>query len=112
MTGTAFAVDGAMFHGCSVSVVEKDNVVVKLLELINGYTAKIKKASSMEELEALVAECIEAMAAYEEKNSKEIAKMGKKLSVEERERYKQLLDNKLDAFKKACSDRATTLMGY
>ena len=114
VTGTGLAVTGrdAMLYGCGKSVVEKENVVDKLIELINGYTAKIKKASSMEELDALVAECIEAMAVYEEKNAKEITKTGMRLSEAERERYKQLLEKKLDDFKKACSDRATTLMGY
>ena len=114
VTGTGLAVTGrdAMLYGCGKSVVEKENVVDKLIELINGYTAKIKKASSMEELDALVAECIEAMAVYEEKNAKEITKTGMRLSEAERERYKQLLEKELDDFKKACSDRATTLMGY
>ena len=114
LTGTAFAVEGegAMLYASSVPVIETDNVVDKLLVLINGYIAKIKKASSMEELDALVAECIEAMAVYEEKNAKEIAKIGMRLSEAERERYKQLLEKRLDDFKKACSDRATTLMGY
>lgn len=114
VTGTGLAVTGgdAMLYSCGKSVVEKKNVVDKLIELINGYTAKIKKASSMEELDTLVAECIEAMAVYEEKNAKEISKTGMRLSEAERERYKLLLEKELDEFKKACSDRATTLMGY
>ena len=82
VTGTGLAVDGedAMLYGCGKSVVEKENVVDKLIGLINGYTVKIKKASSMEELDALVAECIEAMAVYEEKNAKEITKTGMRRS--------------------------------
>ena len=114
VTGTGLAVTGgdAMLYSCGKSVVEKENVVDKLIGLINGYTVKIKKASSMEELDVLVAECIEAMAVYEDKNAKEISKIGMRLSEAERERYKQLLEKELDDFKKACSDRATTLMGY
>lgn len=111
MAGTALATENVIEVKSGVTITQQENVVDRLIKLIEGYTKQINAAKTLDELKAVAVKCEEEMTAFEEKYADEIMAFGGTLTEEQMEKYEAKLEQVLEAFEAAAEKKAEELIG-
>ena len=107
MAGTALATENVIEVKSGVTITQQENVVDRLIKLIEGYTKQINAAKTLDELMAVAVKCEEEMTAFEEK----IMAFEGTLTEEQMEKYEAKLEQVLEAFEAAAEKKAEELIG-
>jgi DNA-binding transcriptional regulator YbjK len=111
MAGTALATENVIEVKSGVTITQQENVVDRLIKLIEGYTKQISAAKTLDELMAVAVKCEEEMTAFEEKYADEIMAFEGTLTEEQMEKYEAKLEQVLEAFEAAAEKKAEELIG-
>ena len=111
MAGTAVATENVIEVKSGVIITQQENVVDRLIKLIEGYTKQVNAAKTLDELMAVAEKCIEEMTAFEEKYADEIMAVEETLTEAQMEKYEAKLEQVLEAFEVATEKKTEQLIG-
>lgn len=95
----------------NVLMTQKENVIDKLIALINNYTKKVNAVKTPNELMAVAEQCATEMTAFEEKYADELMALEGTLTEAQQAAYEKKIEAEIAEFEAAVEKKIEELIG-
>lgn len=111
MAGTSFAAKtNIVVDKATASIQQKQNVVDKMISMINGFTKKINATKTLDELMKVGDLCYTDMMEFQEKYEKEMIAIKETLTEKQKQEYEKKIEKALVEFEAAINEKSNELM--
>ena len=111
MAGTSFAAKtNIVVDKATASIQQKQNVVDKMISMINGFTKKINATKTLDELMKVGDLCYTDMMEFQEKYEKEMRAIKETLTEKQKQEYEKKIEKALVEFEAAINEKSNELM--
>ena len=111
MSGTSVAAEAnVIIENATASVQQQQNVVDKMISMINSFTKKINATKTIDELMKVGDQCYTDMMEFQEKYEKEMMAIENTLTEKQKQEYEKKIEKALTEFEAAINKKSNQLM--